>query len=68
VHVEAVKELGEEVRTVKPEEEDVIDKTQPEAGLLESRMKEVLFKEAHQQISIGRVHSCAHGSSVDLEI
>ena len=33
--IEVFKELGEEVRTMRSEEEDVINKTQPEARLLE---------------------------------
>ena len=42
--VEVFKELGEGVGTMGPMEENVIDKTQPEAGFLESGMKEILFK------------------------
>ena len=41
---------------------------QPEAGLLKSRMKEVMFKEAHEQLGIGRSHLCAHGSSLELVV
>ena len=42
VAVEAFKELGEGVGTMRLKEENVIDKTQPEAGFLDSRVKEVL--------------------------
>jgi hypothetical protein len=45
--VDAFKELGEGVGTMRPKEENVIDKTQPEAGFLDSRVKEILFKETH---------------------
>ena len=31
-------------------------------------MKEVLFKEAHEQVGIGTGHLCAHGSSLDQEV
>ena len=31
-------------------------------------MKEVLFKETHEQVGIGRGHMGAHGSSLDLEV
>ena len=34
--IEAFKELGEVVGTIRPEEEDVIGKMQPNAGLLKS--------------------------------
>ena len=30
-------------------------------------MKEVLFKEAHEQLGVGKGHWCAHGGSLDLE-
>ena len=36
------------------EYEEVIDKMQSEALLLESGMREVLFTETHGQVSIGR--------------
>ena len=39
--IKAFKILGEGVGTIRSEEEDVIDKTQPEVWLLESGMKEV---------------------------
>ena len=48
--VEAFKELGEGVGTIWPEEENVVDKTQPEAGFLDSGVKEILFKETHEQV------------------
>ena len=41
---------------------------QPETGLLESGMKEVLFKEVHEQVGAGRDHAGAHGSSLDLAV
>ena len=37
---EAFKELCEEVGTMRPKEENVIDKTQPEAGFLESGVRD----------------------------
>ena len=39
--VEAFKELGEGVGSMGPKKENVIDKTQPEAGFLDSRVKEI---------------------------
>ena len=63
VAVEMFKELCEEVGTMRPEKEDVINKTQLEGGLYENGMKYVLFKEAHEQIGVGGCHSCAHDSS-----
>ena len=56
VATEGFKELSEEVGTMRPDEEDFTDKMQPEAGLLNSGMKEVLFKEPHEQVGIGRGH------------
>ena len=57
--VEAFKELGEGVGTMRPEEENVVDKTQAEAGFLDSGVKEVLFKETHKQVGIGhRIGPC----------
>ena len=47
--VEALKELGEGVRTMGPEEENVVDKTQSEAGFFDSGVKEILFKETHDK-------------------
>ena len=44
--IETLKELGEGVVTKRPEE-NVIDKMQPEARVLEGGMRELLFKEAH---------------------
>ena len=60
VAFEAFKELVEGVGAMRPEEEDVIDKMQPEVGLFENGIKEVLFKKAHEQFGVGRGHSCAH--------
>ena len=31
-------------------------------------MKEVLFKDAHEQVDVGRGHTGAHGGSLDLEV
>ena len=31
-------------------------------------MKEILFKETHEQVCIGRGHACAHGNSLNLEV
>ena len=50
--IKALKELGEGVGTMRPEEKD-INKIQSEAGLLENGMEEVLFKEAHEQVGVG---------------
>jgi len=66
--VEAFKALAEGFGTMGPKEEIVIDKTQPEAGFLDSRVKEILFKETHEQVGIGRGHTGAHGVSLNLEI
>ena len=48
-----------------PEEENDVDKTQPEAGFLDSGVKENLFKETH---GIGRGHTGAHDGSLNLEV
>ena len=66
--VEAFKVLGEGDRTMGPQEENIINKTQPEAGFLNNGVKEILFKESHEQVGIGRGHTCAHGSSLNLEV
>ena len=66
--VEAFKELGEGIGTMRPKEENVINKTQPEAGFLDNRVKEILFKETHEQVGIGRGHTGAHGVSLNLEV
>ena len=34
----------------------------------QSRVKEMLFKETHEQVCIGRGHMCAHGGSLNLEV
>ena len=57
---EAFKELGEGFGTMGPKEENVVDKTQPESGFLNSGVKEILFKETHEQVGIGRGHTGAH--------
>ena len=41
------KELGEKVGTIKPEKEDIVDKMQPEIGILKRGMKELLYMEVH---------------------
>ena len=41
---------------------------QPEAGFFESGVKEILFKETNEQVSLGRGHMCAHGGSLNLEV
>ena len=51
-----------------PKEENTVDQTQPEAGFLNSGVKEILFKETHEQVGIGRVHTGAHGGSLNLEV
>ena len=66
--VEAFKELGEGVGSMGPKKENVIDKTQPEAGFLNSGVKEILFKETHEQVRIGGGHTGAHGGSLNLEV
>ena len=66
--VEAFKELGKGVGTMRPKEEIVLNKTQPETWFLESRVKEILFKETHEQVCIGTGHACAHGGSLSLEV
>ena len=38
------------------------------AGFLNSGVKEILFKETHEQVGIGRGHTGAHGSSLNLEV
>jgi hypothetical protein len=53
---------------MRPKEENVIDKTQSEAGFLESRVKQILFKETREQVCIGRGHSCAQDCSLYLEV
>jgi hypothetical protein len=37
-------------------------------GFLDSRVKEILFKEIHEQVGIGRGHTGAHGGSLNLEV
>ena len=65
--VEAFKELGEGVGTMKPKKETVIDEMQPATVLLESGVKEILFKEAHEHVSIGRGHSIANDCCFTLK-
>jgi hypothetical protein len=43
-------------------------KMQPESGFLKSRVKEILFKETHEQVGIEGGHTYAHGSSLDREV
>ena len=62
--VETFKELGEGVGTMGPKEENVVDKTQPESGFFNSGVKEILFKETHEQVGIGRGHT----GSLNLEV
>ena len=64
--VETFKELVKGVGTMGPKEEN-FDKMQPEAGFLDSGVKEILFKETHEQVGIGRGHMGAHGDSLNLE-
>ena len=61
------KELGEEVRTIRPKRK-CHRETQPGVKFLESRLKEILFNEAHDQVGIGGGHSYAYGSSLYLEV
>ena len=46
----------------------VINKVQPEAGLIKSGIKEILFKETHEQVDIGRNHAGVHDSSLNLKL
>ena len=66
--VEAFKKLGEGVGTMGPKEENFIDKMQPGAGFLDSRVKEILFKETYEQVGPGRGHMGVHGGSLNLEV
>ena len=36
--------------------------------LSRKQSKEILFKETHEKVSIGRGHMCAYGSSLNLEV
>ena len=65
--VEAFKELGEGVGSMGPKKENVIDETKPETGFLDSGVKEILFKETHEQVGIGRGHTGSHGGTLNLE-
>ena len=38
------------------------------AGKMDSGVKEILFKETHEQVGIGRGHMGAHGDSFYLEV
>ena len=58
------KELGEDQR---PKEEKPSIKCSQRLGF-ESGMKEILFKETHEQVCIGRGHTFAHCSSLNLEV
>lgn len=60
--VGAFKVLSEGVGAMGSEEEYAINKTQPKARLIKCRTKDILFKEAHEWISIGQDHLGAHGS------
>ena len=66
--VEAFNKLGEGVGTMRPKEGSAIDKTRSQAGFLKGGVKEILFKKTHEQVCIGRDHTCAHGSSLNLEV
>ena len=66
--VETFEELGEGVGSMGPEKENVIDEMQPEAGFLDSGVKEILFKETHEKVGIRRGHKGAHGGSLNLEV
>ena len=46
----------------------LLNKMQPEAGFLESGVKEILFKETHEQVSIEGSHLCTQGSSLYVEV
>ena len=48
---------------MRPKEENVINRTQPEAGVLERGVKET-----HEQVGIGRGHTGAHVGSLNLEV
>ena len=62
---EAYEKRCEEVVAIWPD--DVIDKLKTEAGLVKIWMKEVLFKKAHEQVSIGCDHEGAHEELFNLE-
>jgi hypothetical protein len=64
--VEAFKELGAVVGTMRPKEENIIDNVQLKAGFLDCRVKEILFKETHEHVSIGGGHS--NYNSLYLEV
>ena len=62
--LEVFKELGEGVGSVGQKEEDIIDKPQPKTGLIKCRIKHVLLKEVHEQVSVGCCHAGAQGGKV----
>ena len=62
--VEMCKELSEGVGTMRSKEENVIDKSSQRL----CEVKEILFKETHKQVCIGRGCMCAHGGSFYLEV
>ena len=66
--VETLKELGEGIGTMRTKDENVINKTLPEAEILKSRVKEILFKETHEQVSIKGGHFCSHGNYLYMEV
>ena len=66
--IEDIKELGEKVGAIGPEEENIINKLQPEARLTKFGIKEVLFKEAHVQFIKVRANAGVHVHSLDLKI
>ena len=67
-HINEIGRCASEWRSgINAEKENVIDETQPEAGFLASGVKEILFKETHEQVGIRRGHTGAHGGSLNLE-
>ena len=66
--VEAFKELGGGFGIMRSQKEDDIDKIHPDAGFLESRMKEALFMEASDKVGIGTGFLCVYDSSLDIQI
>ena len=62
-----MKESSEGVSPLGLEQEYVIDKPQPWAGLIELGVREILFKVTLEPFSIGRGDTGAHGHAFDLE-
>ena len=59
--VKLFKEGGEGVRPIGPKQEYVVAKPQPKDGFIEFRIKGILIKVAHEQVSIVGGNTGAHG-------